>query len=261
MEHITKAIARSQTSVPPTSRRPDGSIIVGYGKPDCPKCRGIGYLRKTDLPVGHPDFGEARQCSCWKADTAPKLQENSGLTGSRLKTRLADIVTEGRPGTARMVKACLEFCERPTNILTLWGGVGNGKTMALQGVVNELNSRGLQAVYMSAFALKSHLQEAFDAAGEGKGESVHQRLANIEKVPVLVLDELDKINPTKWTVEHLEHLLDARYRLAEDETAGTLIAMNGDPGQQPASIASRLLDGRNRVVLNDDPDIRPALAR
>jgi DNA replication protein DnaC len=261
VEHITKAVARSQASVPTTSPPQSASTYVGYGKRDCPKCQGNGYLRKPNLPLEHPDFGEAWQCSCWKADAAPKLQENSGLTGSRLKTRLADIVVQGRPGTARRVKACLEFCERPTNILTVWGGVGNGKTMALQGVVNEMNSRGVAAIYMSAFAVKSHLQEAFDAGGDGNGQSAHRRLSIVESIPVLALDELDKVNPTTWTVEHLAHLLDARYQHAEDETAGTLIAMNEEPAHQPESIASRLLDGRNRVVHNDDPDIRPALAR
>ena len=112
-----------------------------------------------------------------------------------------------------------------------------------------------------AFALKSHLQEAFEALEGRRHESSYRRLVNFEKVSVLALDELDKINPTKWVVEQLTDLLDARYRLAEDEAGGTLIAMNSDPAQQPEWIASRLLDGRNRVVHNADRDIRPALVR
>ena len=162
MEHISKAIERNGRLPPPTSP-PPGRSTGGVGKPDCPHCHGVGYLRK-DLPVGHPDFGEAWPCSCWAEDRVPRLQELSGLTAARRKVRLADIVVEGRPATARMLQACLEFCERPTGILTLWGGVGNGKTMALHGVVNELNRRGIQAVYVTAFALIAHLQEAFDVA-------------------------------------------------------------------------------------------------
>jgi len=189
------------------------------------------------------------------------MQELSGLTERRRKLRLGDIVVEGRPGTRRMVQACLEFCRQPTGMLTLWGGVGNGKTMSLQGAVNELNARGVQAVYVTAFALVAHLQEAFDAPHEGPGDSSYKRLEKFKMLRVLALDELDKINPTRWAMGQVTHLLEARYWLGEDETAGTLIAMNSDPAQQPESIASRLLDGRNRVVHNDDRDIRPALAR
>jgi DNA replication protein DnaC len=220
----------------------------------------VGYLRKN-LPLDHPDFGNADACSCWAADRAPRLREHSGLTVARRKIRLEDIVVEGRPATTRMRQACLEFCEQPTGILTLWGGVGNGKTMALHGVVNELNARGLQAVYVTAFALKSHLQEAFAARQEGRGESSYRRLMNFEKVSVLAVDELDKLYVTDWVREQFTDLFDARYQLAEDETAGTLVAMNSDPAQQPEWIASRLLDGCNRVVHNEDRDIRPALAR
>jgi cystathionine beta-lyase len=35
--------------------------------------------------------------------------------------------------------------------------------------------------------------------------------------------------------------------------------MNGNPTQEPESMASRLLDGRNPMVHNDDSDLRPAL--
>lgn len=260
MEHIRKVTGKKGLLPPPTSLQPAASIYVGYGKRECPKCHGNGYLRK-DLPVGHPDFGEARQCSRWTADTVPSLQENSGLTEARFKVRLADIVVEGRPGTARMLQACLEFCERSTGILTLWGGVGNGKTMALHGVVNELNGRGMQAVYVTAFALIAHIQGAFDSRHEVRSDSAYRRLRSFETFSVLALDELDKINPTKWVLDQLTDLIEVRYQLGEDETAGTLIAMNADPAQQSEWIASRLLDGRNRVVHNDDPDIRPALAR
>jgi hypothetical protein len=40
-----------------------------------------------------------------------------------------------------------------------------------------------------------------------------------------------------------------------------VIVMNSDPGQLPDAVASRMRDGRNRMVHNDDVDIRPALRR
>jgi hypothetical protein len=56
-------------------------------------------------------------------------------------------------------------------------------------------------------------------------------------------------------------LIEKRDRSAEQGQSGTVIVMNGHPRELPSSIASRLSDGRNRIVHNADPDIRPALTR
>jgi hypothetical protein len=46
-----------------------------------------------------------------------------------------------------------------------------------------------------------------------------------------------------------------------DGRLGTILVIHTEPSQQPARIASRLLDARNAVVHNNDPDLRPALER
>ncbi len=158
-----------------------------------------------------------------------------------------------------MLKACRSFVENPAGILTLWGGFGNGKTMCLQAVVNELIQRGVTAVYITAFDLFSHIRDAFNPRREVVSESAYNRLERFEDIRVLALDELDKVRPTDWLSEQLTDLIDKRHRRGLDGKHGTLIAMNTDPASQNDWIASRLMDGRNRVVHNTDADLRPGL--
>ena len=40
-----------------------GGAGLGAGRPDCPICGGVGYLRQ-DVPVGDPKFGRIVPCVC-----------------------------------------------------------------------------------------------------------------------------------------------------------------------------------------------------
>src|SRR5215510_1136393 len=44
------------------------------GKPDCPHCGGIGFLR-LDVPVGHPKFGRLEPCICRANEIADNARQ------------------------------------------------------------------------------------------------------------------------------------------------------------------------------------------
>lgn len=229
------------------------------GAPPCPKCKGIGYFNRY-VEVGEPGFGDIFPCPwCKPQASMPRLQRIARLSKSELARRFEDIVTEGRPGTARMLAACRQFLDQPQHILTIHGEVGNGKTLAALALVNALNAARIEALYMRIFDLLEYLKQGFDASSEPRSDNSRGRLQRLANVRVLVLDDFDRRSETPWANEQVEHLIDTRHRLAEDGTAGTVIIMNADPALQPRRIASRLLDGRNRVVHNGDSDIRSAL--
>jgi DNA replication protein DnaC len=186
------------------------------------------------------------------------LQEISGLSDREQTIRLSDIDVTGAPGTAAMVAAVRALVASPGHILTIWGGYGNAKTTALQAAVNELCERDIQAVYVTLFDLVSHIRDAFDADKGIKNDSAYQRLLMWETVDVLAIDEFDKLShQTAWTVDQVTDLIDKRYRIALDGTAGTLIAMNTDPATLPGGwISDRLFDSMNVVVANHDPSMR-----
>lgn len=250
---------QTQPSRSPLLTLPRQSASTPASRPPvCNVCFGFGWVR-LDVPFGHPQFGQVERCACMKAEDARRLQRLCGLTDSERGLRLDMIDAGGRPGTSQMLRACVEFRESPDHMVTLWGGVGNAKSMALQATVNELVERGVEAVYITAFDLISHIRETFNAKREVVSEGAYERLLRFERVRVLAIDELDKVRVTEWALEQITDLMDKRYRLSLDGQAGTLIAMNSNPADQPEWIASRLLDGRNVVIHNADADLRSAL--
>ena len=234
----------------------NSSAPAALPKPMCDICFDAGWLR-LDVPIGDPQFGETVRCSCKAQEDAARLQRLSGLTETERSIRLSAIETNGRKGTTAMVKACEMTLQNPTGSLVIHGTSGNAKTVALQGCVNELLDRNVEAVYITAFDLISHIREAFNENKEVKSESAYERIVRFGTVPFLAIDELDKVKWTGWVEEQITDLMDRRYRLAVDGQAGTMIAMNGDPELLPMWIYSRLSQGE--IVRNDDSDLRPHL--
>lgn len=212
------------------------------------------------MEVGDPRFGKLIRCGCRAREDAERLNRLSGLTPTERAIRLEHVVTDDLQYTARMVGACKKFITSPRGIITIHGGPGNGKTMVLQAVINAMLDQNIEAVYVTAFDLISHIRDAFSLDRKTKSltindDSAYSRLQRYERVRVLAVDELDKIKVTDWVLEQLTDLIDRRYRMAEDNAGGTLIAMNESPDFLPAWIASRLK--RYTVIHNGDEDMRP----
>lgn len=211
-------------------------------------CDGSGWYRE-DVPFADPRFGKLQRCVCKRAEDAQKLQKICGLTDSERVYRLSQISLSG--DTKRMVEAAQQFIERPSGILTIWGTTGNAKTVVLMSIVNECIERGVGAVYLTGFDLVGYIRDAFK-----EDESALGRIRRFENVPVLCLDELDKIKWTEWVEEQITELIDRRYRMGLDGYYGTVIAMNKNPKTLPEWIYSRLEDGRNAIIHNADSDLR-----
>lgn len=224
----------------------------------CDICDDAGFYR-LDVPVGDPRFGKVIRCECKGAEDAKRLQRLSGLTDLERTITLNSIETSNRPGTREMVDRCQMFIESPDVMMTFWGAPGNAKTMALQAVVNHFIGAGVEAVYVTAFDLISHIRSAFHKETGNDLQildgNAYQRLQRFERVKILAVDEFDKVRVTDWVQEQLTDLIDRRYRLAMDNQGGTLIAMNDDPRNLPAWMYSRLAQGV--IVRNQDRDMRP----
>lgn len=210
--------------------------------------------------MGHPEFGKIHVCTC-----NVLLRDGhvafSGLDEHERSIRLSGILTDAFPGHARMLEALQDFVTRPAGMLTIYGGPGNGKTFAVKAAVNELIERGQEAIYVRVPELVTCTRQALYPSGDVKSDLAHQRLKRIEAAPVLVLDDLDRVHESRGTQEQIDALIERRCDRAMQGSSGTILVMNSDPADQPDWLRSRLFDGRNRVVHNDDPDLRPSMRR
>lgn len=179
-----------------------------------------------------------------------------GLNDEERNVRFDDIVASG-PGTKAMLDAARGLVAFPAKIVTLWGGPGNAKTTVLQAVVNECLALNVSAVYVTLYDLVNWVRDAFRDDTDSAWGRVH-RLTN---VTLLAVDEFDKIKSTEWSDELQTAVIDRRYRDGLAGLVGTVLAMNGNPNQLPEWIRSRLSDGRNVIVHNADPDLRPRMKR
>lgn len=255
---------RTRATMPqPRKRRPSSkksSEETRYQCPKCPICRDIGWVRNDARP-GEPGFGQVVPCNCnqevWDI-RREKLQRITGMTDAELALRLGDLHARGQD-TREMKSAVENIVNDPYGLLTLWGGAGNGKTIALQIIINELRERyQMEGAYILFSDLIDWVRAGFD---DESSESERQRYEFIRSVKVLAIDEVEKARLTDYSDEFRFKFLDHRYRLAASGETVTVLAMNCDPESLPYHIYSRLNDGRFRIVHNDDADVRPHLSR
>lgn len=162
-----------------------------------------------------------------------------------------------RGDTTKMVEIAREFVKNPYGVLTFWGGEGNGKTLVLQAVVNEMRWKyGHIGVYITFADLMDYIREGFNQEAD---VPARQRYDQIVAAPVLAIDEVDKVNITSWGNEFRTRFFDDRYRRGCYGECYTLFAMNWDPREMPEYIYGRLADGRNLIFHNRDDSFRPAM--
>jgi DNA replication protein DnaC len=240
---------------------------------ECPHCAGLGFWR-ADVPVGHPDFGQLKQCrSDWhKAERLERLEALCGLSAHERKHRLDGIMSLNDV-SAELAARVADFVKNRRGWLYIWGGPGNGKTLALMAAVNAFVDGGDAALYTTWADVVGLLKETFDRKPRGhrgngndvawaEWDTFERRLRYIQRVPLLAIDEFDvgKTTDSKWQREIRNRLIDHRYRSAESGETCTLFAGNEDPRRLPRFIWDRVQDGRFDVFENTGASVRPVMA-
>jgi len=197
-------------------------------------------------------FGKNFPCQTCNKDA---VTIRSGLNEMERKVKMQDVITKGRPGTAKMVNAATEWIAKGcTGFLTIHGGVGNAKSTVLKAIVNDCVERGMDVRYVTMTDVMAYAREAFSS--DMKGDSDLGRIKELANTQVLVIDEMDKARLSDYAREIQTHLFDARYRNAH--ALGTVVTWNGsfDAIDLPW-VLSRL--SQFVVIENNDPDMRPLL--
>jgi len=214
----------------------------GAGDPDCPRCHGIGWLRR-DVGVDDPGFGRAVPCDCIAHALADRR-----LDGVRRASNIAalgemtfEAFTTRAPGNSPDALGTLEsaflaaraFAQAPEGWLVLHGGFGSGKTHLAAAIVNARLAAGDPALFVVVPDLLDNLRAAYAPGAE---EGYDARFEAVRNAPLLVLDDLGTQAPTAWAGEKLFQLLNHRYNLR----LPTVITTNHDPEALDERIRSRL---------------------
>jgi DNA replication protein DnaC len=149
---------------------------------------------------------------------------------------------------------CRQMLDDPFGFLSFCGEVGNAKSLALQATVTEFCRSGRHSLYYVGDEIAANLNASDMSDPAAFAES-------LKNVPVLAIDEIDKMKWTDHRVMTLGGIIDYRYR--NPDTHVTLLSMNRHPSQwdETEHIASRLMDGRfSRVWPAEHASARPACA-
>jgi DNA replication protein DnaC len=232
------------------------------GDPDCPQCKGLGYLRR-DLPVDHPDFGKLLLCDCRKGDVAQRIHDRLFAISNLEKLQhltFDNFQPRGRIGLGpwqadsleRAYHQSLQFGQNLNGWLVLQGGYGCGKTHLAAAVANFAVSVGVPTLFITVPDLLDALRFAYD----DPQSTFEDRFEEIRSAPLLVMDDFGTHNATPWAQEKLFQIINYRYinRLPLVVTTNLLLE------QIEGRIRSRLEDPElvTRVFIQAPDYRRPA---
>ncbi len=218
----------------------------------CPNCGGVGYYKES-VPFGHPRFGMLIPCRCKLAEReqrqAAELLQMSNLAAFQDKT-FETFDTEMR-GVKRAFHRAVEFAQRPSGWLVLFGNYGVGKTHLASAIANELLKQHYRVLFAVVPDLLDHLRSTFGPSSEIQYD---QRFEMIRDAAVLILDDLGTENTTPWAREKLFQIINHRY----NGRLPTVITSNRRPEEIEPRIFSRMSDRSicDEFIIMDGDDYR-----
>jgi len=251
-----------ENSVISSTTEPAGHNSAKLGDPNCPICHGIGYVRQ-ELPVGHPDFGKVKVCTCRQpavAQTAQHRLYRLSNLDAFTQMNFDNFKTEGRPGQGldqiKSLKTALNvsinYSQNLKGWLLLKGGYGCGKTHLAAAIANFVVGVGAPTLFLTVPDLLDWLRFSY-----GDSEtSFEERFDEIRNIQLLILDDLGTQNATAWAEEKLFQIINHRYT----NKLATVITTNQKMEEIDGRISSRLMDPELVTPVNiTAPDYRSSL--
>lgn len=173
---------------------------VYHGETPCPICKGNGFIT-TNTPVGHPMFGRAFKCLCWK------YAHDQTMTDAILGDAAQAVPVQGRALTfehfqnypfaqdaleAARVIARGEPLEDRHGIarcgLYLHGNTGSGKSTLAYLILREYLQRYANAAWLTYLPFIARIQATYDNSYRGPRQE--EILKTVSEAPFLVIDDL-----------------------------------------------------------------------
>lgn len=217
----------------------------GLGKPDCPICQGLGFIRRS-VEFGDPDFGKLFVCVCRQQEITQEVRDRlfllSNLDSLRELT-FESFHPRGRVGLGKQQSDSLEqafnhaqsFAGSLKGWLLLLGRYGCGKTHLAAAIANQAVSMGVPTLFLTVPDLLDWLRFSYS---DGADKNFEGRFEEIRNIPLLIMDDFGTQNTTPWAQEKLFQIINYRYinKLA------TVLTSNMDLSEFEPRIKSRLMD-------------------
>ncbi len=170
------------------------------------------------MATGQPDYGRLVPCRCSEKKLAEsrlqRLQSHSNL-GSLTRLSFDNLVPQGKTNDPanqerflRAYRAATAFAAKPEGWLVFSGPSGCGKTHLAAAIANECLARGDRALFEGVADLLDHLRSTFAPSSD---VSYDEMFLELQKTPLLILDDLGVQSSTPWAEEKLFQLINHRF--------------------------------------------------
>jgi len=238
----------------------------------CSNCGDIHvvYARRIGSK-GKPTWIEGRElraeliaspCPVCRGDALDEyLAEVSGLDGlvldgkTMLSIRIADVKPlPGQDEAFRVAWQLLSELPEPHSWALFSGDYGRGKTHILAGLANGCRLARMRSLYATSEQILSALKATYDDGATERTAAVRYRF---ETVPVLVLDEVNRVRWTTWAGEQLFAVLNARHTGGRATWYGSNLGPSAleQTSEELAALVSRMSSGY--MVALTGEDLRP----
>ncbi len=165
-----------------------------------------------------------------------------------------------RPGTESALKAARGFAANFPPVdgvgLMFLGTWGNGKSHLAAAIVHAVKAQGHTAVFASVPEVLSRIRATYNDEAR---ETEAQLMFGLREAKLTVLDDLGAEKKSKWTLEKVYELIDARYRARRP----TIVTSNLTPEELEKQIGPRAYDRlleMCKVTLNEGTSYRREVA-
>lgn len=202
--------------------------------PACPVCADFGYVTH-DVPVGHPDFGQAFPCSC-RAATLNARRIDNVLRDAHVLDRYRDLSFDTfvarANGDLASKQAALDrscrFADGDPALpgLVLWGEYGAGKTGLAACALLERARHGESVRCIDWRNWIGQVQESYGSKAEPSTATIISAAAN---AGVLMIDELGSLNVRGEETTDKRRITDELIRTRHARLLPTIITTNLNP--------------------------------
>ena len=173
---------------------------------------------RSEVPVGHPNFGRLEVCVCRQRDVSQQVREHlyslshldelEGLTFESFQPRGQIGLGEKQANSLEMAfNQANHYAKNLNGWLLLQGGYGCGKTHLAAAIANFAVDMGVPTLFLTVPDLLDMLRFSYDS----EDTTFESRFNEIRNASLLILDDFGTQNATGWAQEKLFQIINYRY--------------------------------------------------